>query len=143
MFKGIKWHKIYACKYFHNKLTLKSAFFADFLYLYAFELYTKLTARRTLVRLRARQNAEKSAFYFVSCILHLNSFSPKRGRCLTQHPPIGIKSILKTIRMRGLPSPAVLTHFGYTACSFPAKLSLCLCRVCVTFCNIARTSWVD
>ena len=66
--------------------SLKSAFFAYFLYLYTFELYTKLTTRRTRIRHRARQNAEKSAFYLVSCILHLNSFSSKRGRCLTQHP---------------------------------------------------------
>ena len=50
------------------------------------ELYTKLTARRTDVRLRARQNVDIAAFCFVSCILHLNSSNPKRGHCLTQHP---------------------------------------------------------
>ena len=50
------------------------------------KLSAKLTARRTNVRRRARRNVYKSTFHFVSRILHLNPFSPTRGRCLTQQP---------------------------------------------------------
>ena len=75
-FKGLKWHKTKLVKYMPNKLTLKSAFSADFLYLMPLKLSAKLTARRTNVRRRARRNVYKSTFHFVSRILHLNPFSP-------------------------------------------------------------------
>ena len=54
------------------------------------KLSAKLTTRRTTVRRRARRNVYKSTFHFVSRILHLNPFSPTRGRCLTQQPLIFI-----------------------------------------------------
>ena len=66
----------------------------------------------------------KSTFHFVSRILHLNPFSPTRGRCLTQQPQFFFKDLsdLDTERTKQ-------RQWGYPTALCPT-MYVCTSRVC-------------
>ena len=51
--------------------------------------------------------------------------------------------IFISVRIVLLPSPGILTHLTDTILCLPAKLVLCLGRITVAGCNIARSSRLD
>ena len=54
-----------------------------------------------------------------------------------------LKSASVPVRVHGLPSPGVSTHLFDAALCYPAQLLLCLCRIGIAGCDIARSSGLD
>ena len=66
------------------------------------------------------------------------------------HPPVSfifdlIKFwlLFKSVRIVLLPVPAVAAHFLDTEVSLPTEFCLCLCRVAIACCDVARTTRLD